>query len=482
MAGNSATQGDTDATDSVDGAVIITSGCHNGVNFGNMLYHAPEAGTTFSEFPEEFAENGVVAYIGATGYTVISGSGSSTTTSLTGYNEKLATNVVYYTVNCVDIGRAFRNGANDYYVESTPIQNVDRRVLAIPTLYGIPTYRDPVTPESAQAPMTPAAGTDVMRAEATAGQSEIVTVDVSDYTVESSGIVTIHGVEQVVSFNKPILPQVFVERTFPRGSVVGVEWLEDASEYVVIKNDVPIAGITCGNVSIPGTFDYMGFWPLQPHRIYQSLTFGAGGSEVGFVAYPVQYNMATGETKIWTRMRFAVDYKVRPTGISVVSLYPDKPMYSPDEPLYSSDDTMKLNMVISSRRHTSLMNLGIVMRDMDTGKEIATMEIGTIGLKGGNTTHAGYLVDLGSIPPNMLEGRTVAAELIVSDSHNGDILASKSFEFEVAGKSRIFVSTEEDCVTRGPEPADGNNLISEGTGSYWQHSRPRSISGWTLRM
>ncbi|GEM_PF-789870 len=463
MAGNSATQGDTDDTDSVDGAVIITAGCHNGVNFGNMLYHAPDAGTTYSEFPEEFAENGVVAYIGATGYTAISGSGPSTTTSLAGANEKLATNVVYYTVNCVDIGRAFRNGANDYYVESSPIQNVDRRVLAIPTLYGIPTYRDPVTPESAQAPgMTPAAGTNVMRAEAAAGLSEIVTVDVSDYIAESSGIITLPGVEQVVSFNKPILPQVFVERTFPRDSVVSVEWLEDASEYVVIKNNVPIAGIACRNVSIPGQFYYQGFWPLQPHRSYQSLTFGAAGSEVGFVAYPVQYNMATGETKIWTRMKFSVTYKVRPTDISVVRLHLDKSEYSQDKPLYSSDDTMKLNMAISSRRHTSLMNLGMVMRNMDTGKEIGRMEIGRIGLKGGAITSAGYLVDLGSVPPNMLEGRTVAAELIVSDSHNGDILTSKSFEFEVAGKPRIFFSTEEDFVTQGPEPHDGNPIISDG--------------------
>ena len=455
-AGNSTTQGDTDDTNSVDGAVIITSGCHNGVNFGNTLYHAPDAGTTYSEFPEEFAENSVVAYIGATGYTVISDTDCSTTASSTGYNEKLATNVVYYTVNCVDIGRAFRNGAKDYYRELSPIQNVDRRVLAIPTLYGIPTYRDPVTPESAQAPgRTPAAGTDVMRTATAAGLSEVVTVNVSDYTVESSGIVTIPGLDQVVSFNEPILPQVFVEGTFPRGSVVSVEWLEGASEYVVVKNNVPIAGIACGNVSIPGKFYYQGFWPPRPHRSYQSLTFGAGGTEVGFGVHPVQYNPATGETKIWTMMKFYVNYRVRPTGISVVSLDQDKP-------LYASDDTMRLNVGISSSRHTSLMNLGVVMRDMDTGKKIATMEIGRIGLEGGATTRAGYSVDLGSIPPNLLEGRTVAVELIVSDSHNGDILASRSFEFEVAGKSRIFFSTEEDFVTQGPKPQDGNPIISDG--------------------
>jgi hypothetical protein len=464
MAGNSATHGDTNGINPIDGAVIITSGCHNGVNFGNVLYHAPDAGTTYHGFPEDFAARGVVAYVGASGYTVISGTKCRTNTSETGYNEKLSANVVYYVVNGVDIGRAFRNGAKDYYRALSSLGDWDRRVLAIPTLYGIPTYKDPPAQLSTKMPKTVTAlqkqsyvTTPIPTTKPTS-ISEKVTLIVSDYEIEPSGIVRIPGVEQVVSYNKPIVPERYVEKTLPRGSrVYSIEWNEAASESVVVTNNIPIAGIACKEASFPGNFYFDGFWPVSPYNSYDLLTFGAGGSEVGFGVFPVQYNAATGETKIWTKMVFDVIYDVPDTGISIVTLSTDKGQYP-------SDDDVGLTMGLHNRMYTRLVDLNLIMRDHDTSDEIITMDVGTMGLEGGVTTEGSYLVYLGDIPSYQIEGRTIEAELIVSDPHNGDILASKSVVFDVqeAGVREIFFSTEEDFEMQGPEPADGNPVISDG--------------------
>jgi Mg-chelatase subunit ChlD len=429
MAGNHATQGDTNGINPIDGAVIVTSGCHNGVNFGNMLYHAPDAGTTYHEFPEDFAERGTVAYIGSTGFTVISGTGCGTGVSDTGYNEKLATNVVYYVVNGVDIGRAFRNGAKDYYRAHQPIDDCTRRVLAMPTLYGVPTYKDPVTsPQSLRE--TPKASVGIQKSSyekpgQPAPTFETITIIISDYTVEASGLVDIPGVEQVVSYNEPILPELFVEKTLPRdSSVLSVKWAEGSSESVVVENDIPIAGIADTEASFPGAFQYDGFWPPSPYQGYGLLTFGAGGSEVGLSINPVQYNEATGETKIWTKMVFDVQYQVPDTGVSVVSLAADKAEYR-------SDDTVELSMKVSSSTYTRLVDLDVIVRNLDTSDELATLAIGLMGLEGGASTEGSYSMELGDIPAYLIEGKTIEAELVVSDPHNGDILASRSVTFKV---------------------------------------------------
>jgi Mg-chelatase subunit ChlD len=432
MAGDSATRGCTDDINPIDGAVIVTSGCHNGVNFGNILYHAPDETyfpTTYSEFPEDFAARGTVAYAGATGYTVITGTECDTDTSRTGYNERLATNVVYYVVNGVDIGRAFRNGARDYFRAAQPLSDVHRRVLAIATLYGIPTYKDsPTEPPSPGETLKASVGiqkSSYDRSGQPAPTSETITIVISDYTVEASGLVDIPGVEQVVSYNEPILPELFVEKTLPRdSSVLSVKWAEGSSESVVVANDVPIAGVGCREASFPGAFQYDGFYPPEPYQGYGLLTFGAGGSEVGLSINPVQYNEATGETKIWTKMVFDVEYQVPDTGVSVVSLAADKEEYS-------SDDTVELSMEVSSSTYTRLVDLDVIMRDLNTSDELATLGIGLMGLEGGASTEGSYSMELGDIPAYQIAGKTIEAELVVSDPHNGDILASRSVTFEV---------------------------------------------------
>ena len=88
------TGGDTDDLGNLPDAVIATSGCHNGVSFGNRLYTS-----AYHEFPEEFAAHQVGVYLGSAGYTWISGSGASTNVALTGWSEKLASTL------SVSIGR-----------------------------------------------------------------------------------------------------------------------------------------------------------------------------------------------------------------------------------------------------------------------------------------------------------------------------------------------------------------------------------------
>ena len=85
-------------------------------------------------------------YLGSTGYTWISGSGSSSNAALTGWSEKLATHFLNHLLNdgmWTTAGKAYKAAVNEYVSDYGGVGNPHRRVLAIATLYGIPNYTWP---------------------------------------------------------------------------------------------------------------------------------------------------------------------------------------------------------------------------------------------------------------------------------------------------------------------------------------------------
>jgi hypothetical protein len=422
MAGNSAFQGDTSDITQVEGGVIITSGCHNGVNFGNRLYHEPDTGTTFHEFPEDFAELGIVSYIGATGYTAISGTGCNTA-GYVGWNEKLSANVVYYTVNGFNIGQAFHHGTRNYFRSVEPItDNVHKRVLSIPTLYGIPTYQDSIIPSSLE---RPEAGYSIHRSHIEnlnipTSLKEQVTIEISDYTVEPSGIISIPGVDQIVCLDEPILPEMYVERIFPLGAKIkSINFNKNESYSITLNNTFPIGSITCQNHTILGKFYSDEFWPPNLASDHVFLTYGAGASEVGFSVRPIQYNSELELAKIWKKMVFDVEYYIPQTGHSVVNVeYNQKGNY------------IILNVEIKNNQYTEIVDLDLILRDDYTGYEICNLDLGLMGLEAAETTSGSYQIDVNDIPSILLTGE-IEAELLVSDAHNGVVHASSGFVLDI---------------------------------------------------
>jgi len=325
----STTGGDTDDLSNLPDAVIAASGCHNGVNFGNRLYTA-----TYNEFPEEFAAHQVGVYLGSTGYTWISGTGSSTNAALTGWSEKLATHFLNHLLNDgtgTTAGKAYKDAVNEYVSDYGGIGNPHRRVLAIATLYGIPNYRPPslifVIPwwrfgYSLQvrwivwpfASAVQATATDTAMVAAT----EAITVEITDWYTDTSGLVNIPGASYVGDYDvdtdetEPILPIVHTSRVLPPGSnVTGITWKQTESISETISNDVPLATITVLSTTITGTYPYTDTFHPAPFYYTSTLTtLGGGAVEVGLSIVPVQYRQSTHETRVWTRTVFEIKYEV----------------------------------------------------------------------------------------------------------------------------------------------------------------------------
>jgi len=448
MAGNSPIYGDTHEINSIDGAVIIAPGCHNGVNMGNKLYHEPDAGTNYSDFPEEFAKKGVVAYIGATGYTRCTGTNCTNDTNDTGGNEEVAMNTIHRLLCGTDIGTAHRDGLMLYYIKASttsPISHEDRRILVIPTLYGISTYKDPISGNGA---INSGTGYSIKIVRGTQQSNpEELSITISNYSIDySSGIVTIPGTSQIVSSNEPIIPILFVEKTLPRGSnITNVVWNETASDNVTVINDIPIPNIGFGEEQIKGNFSYDGFYPPMPFANYSVLTLGGGGSEVGISVTPVQYNSKTNQTKIWTRMLFDIYYDVPDTGISVVNLSTDKSKYTPK-------DYVELKASLLNEGSNTSVNLSVLLRNLNTSEEITEIDAGTADL-GSGITSVTSSISFQSIPLNQIAGKGVQCELLVSNPYNLEILASESVAFSVTSRGL--------CGDVAPYP-DGNGIVDMG--------------------
>lgn len=331
MAGNHATQGDTAALVDMPDAVIVTSGCHNGVNFGNQLYHAPDAGTTYSEFPEEFAERLAGIYVGATGFTIISNSNANDDPNLTGANEKLSTYVIKHLDQdgYISAGEAFRRAINSYVSDVGAIGTAERRVIAITTLYGIPNYHPPLSfllPERYFGYWVEIHFLDpwpyivprefVLRVE----------LEIQDWMIHEVGpewYLSIPGSMVGGTANQPPLPLIKTGVVLPRGSVVvGVEWDQATSQSTTWTAGGPMftpgftetipsqlrAQMTAGSPEAPPAvvYDEVGLFPAQPHAAFSTTTSAGRGTLAGLNIIPLQHDPRTLETTLWTKLAFTL--------------------------------------------------------------------------------------------------------------------------------------------------------------------------------
>lgn len=253
---------------------------------------------------------------------------------------------------------------------------------------------------------------------------ERIIITINDYNVNvTTGLVTIPGATQYTSFNEPILPELFVKKTLPLGSnMSNIAWNETASQYTIVDNDVPIAGIASSETAVEGSFSYNGFYPVKPYTTSSLLTLGGGGTEVNTVIFPVQYNSQTGKTKIWTRMVFDLQYNVPDTCISVID-------FSTDKQLYSQKDNVTLNVTLSNVGEAKMVNLNIVLREFNRNEYLA--EIGSIYLPARDNVSMIYTKNLKNVISTQAKKGILEIELIVIDARNDEVLASRILTFQL---------------------------------------------------
>ena len=321
MAGHTAAQGDTEELGNLPDAVIVASGCHNGVNFGNKLYHDYTGNTDYGEFPERFANKEVGIYLGSTGYTWISGSGSSSNAANTGWSEKLATHFVNHLLNdgmWTTAGQAYKAAVNEYVSDYGGVGNPHRRVLAIATLYGIPNYHWPRLlvviawqPIGYWLQARWVAWPPLLDVQGMATVTETVTLEITDWTVDLDGLIDIPAASYTGDHDEPILPIVNNSHVLPTNSnIVNITLNQAESLSTTISNDVPLANMAVLTTTVPNTFSYAGFYPPTPVYTTTLTTLGGGAAETGLTVVPVQYDQSTHQTRIWTRMAFDIEYEV----------------------------------------------------------------------------------------------------------------------------------------------------------------------------
>ena len=326
MAGPNATQGDTEEISaSLANAVIAAAGCHNGVVFPNLTYLKYDGTSATTGFPDRLAEKGAGVYTASTGYTWVSISGSSKSTTYTVYSEKMAALFIQHLLNDgnTTAGKAYQSAVKQY-LNDRGVGNLDggdRRAVAPYTFFGIPNYRFPsfvISPIFKQAgyslffnqlqPASPAI--NALQSAAT------LTLDVKDYKVNGDGTVTIPGADYAGDSTHPLLPVVSTQITLP-GAVSTVGLVLDAanSKSVTLVNDVPAvhAGTFTGNGTVieqPVNMTFSGYYPANSGLVYStnSNPLGSSATELNFGVIPVQYDKDTHTTRIWTHLVFNVTY------------------------------------------------------------------------------------------------------------------------------------------------------------------------------
>ena len=142
---------------------------------------------------------------------------------------------------------------------------------------------------------------------------EKIVVDVPTYTVAADGAVLIAGTTQSAFEEcEPRLPRLLVSRNLPRGStLMGVQLDSAASAFVTISNMLPVERLATSALrSNCQAFSTQGFYPADLAHRFNTPALGDRAAEVGLNITPVQYNSATGQTRIWTKMVFHVQYSV----------------------------------------------------------------------------------------------------------------------------------------------------------------------------
>ena len=448
------------------GSAMFTVACHAGVNLGDMLhnYPAPEdiscppdaTAMVYLEFPETWADLGMLAYAGSTSYAMGTNSGDYGSTLLVGGTEALvaemtrAGRLVGRTV-----GEAFRDGMN-YYWDSTEVcvdwtivmlplfgpfgicqqtghTNYNRKSIGGYTLYGIPTLRVRGPAGSSglgamgeeQEEAAPTLQRQILSASATQ-MVEQLDVEVPTYRFHD-GVVEIPGARQRVVPGEPYLPVLTAERTLPRGATVTDIAVDvERSTWVELDGHLAVPSLMSGNTPIPNSFSASDYYPAGLALAIDGLSLGGRGSTVGVSLIPVQYNPATGKIRIWTKVALRITYNVPDTGIAVSSLSADKGSYSPSE-------SVALTANVSNAGEACSVDAWARLYNGRTGAALGERE-----LRHGLTIPAGASTQALSLPlagfGASLEGKQVRVELQLYDGTNGDLLGS--------GETTIVVADE----------------------------------------
>jgi hypothetical protein len=319
VAGSDSNQGDTEELIDLPNAVIVAAGCHNGVNFTNQLYHNYNGTTTYGDFPERLANKKAGIFLGSTGYTWITLSGTNKYgTDLSGTSERLDSLFVNRLLNygSKTAGNAFIAAINAYIAEKPSLKAEDRRVVAITTLFGIPNYhwqlvfrpnlvKTSYSIKSIFLPQQPQAANTALQ----------VTATVKNWSI-SNGVVQIDGAAYYGNENFPILPTISTGWLVP-GLATNVSVSLDAqdSTAVSITNDVPNAtmGTTIdpergSTYQQPQTIFLTGLYPDPVAYSYTTSSLDGMNTWLGMSIVPVQYDPSTHRTIIWTKLVFNVAY------------------------------------------------------------------------------------------------------------------------------------------------------------------------------
>jgi hypothetical protein len=314
MAGSTGTQGDTEELGNLPNAVIAASGCHNGFNI-TSLQHAYDGTTDYGDFPERLANKQVGIYLGSTGFTWISISGSSKDTSYVWYSERVTTLFLDRLLNSgfTTAGKAFQQAVTQYVSEIGSLADGGaRRAISIATLFGIPNYRWPTL----YFPIKVKTGYSIkfvplLARPAPNGPAAMqqVVLELTDWKINSESVVEIPGASYTGDKDHPILPEVEHTWLLPDASGEIIPTLNlSASEYVTVTNDIPtvLAGTFDGGQVIqdPGKFTEQGFYPQTVAFTFTAPSLGGGGVSLGLSLIPVQYDKDKHETRIWTRLVF----------------------------------------------------------------------------------------------------------------------------------------------------------------------------------
>jgi uncharacterized repeat protein (TIGR01451 family) len=335
MAGSTGGQGDTEELNLMPNAVVVASGCHNGVSLGNQRYHDYTGNTTYGDFPERFAGRGVGVYLGSSGYTWISDADTNgnpcNAAWCNGWSELLATNFLDALLQGypATAGSAFKDAVNAYvagYSDWGDPVNPHRRVLAIANLYGMPHYH---WPQPLVIPWDKfkyrLMKKFVWPPEPTTLVDEYLSLDVLEWDTTPQGYLDIPGMPGAAGTNAPAMPRVSAGRALPPDSqVTGVVWDAGGSISTTIVNDLPLVNMTILSDTVPNTFltgsaasalSAEGFYPLLPYYTSSASMPGGGGVQAGLTLTPVQYNPTTHQTRIWTHLAFSVTYQVDAYGL-----------------------------------------------------------------------------------------------------------------------------------------------------------------------
>jgi hypothetical protein len=441
----------TDVTGTYDvltaaGSVMFTVSCHAGVTLGNKLHGDPASddrscpiqdNARYLEFPETWANLGMLAYAGSTSYAMGTASGSTDYASLVGGTEALVARMTEGgRLTGRTIGQAFRDGMNAYWNETsyclvwlpyfgcvaTAHSDYSRKAIGGYTLYGIPTLmvNGPVT-SSELGEAAPVATTTLQRQVISASATQAVeqiTLNVPIYRVDPvSGAVEIPGAVARLIPGEPLLPVLTAERALPLGVAVTDVSVDVAqSTYDEVNGRLPLPDLMGGDTVVANGFGAPGFYPAGLALSVEGLGATGQSQTVGVSLIPVQYDPVAGRVRVWTRIVVNVTYSLPDTGVAIASLVTDKG-------LYDAAEAVALTAAVANSGGARTADASAHLYNARTGVPFGELSLGTgIALPPGSSSQplSLALADMAT----SLEGRQVRIEVWLSDSSTGALLAS----------------------------------------------------------